>query len=109
MNSYRIARAKARIYIRHIKKTSWRNYVSKMNSQTSVKSVWIRIRKMKGKYTINTVHHLSVNDNCLYAYLPEKRSPLRSIVFVVVVGQKSNLTGKYPLYLKYVKKRLESP
>ena len=62
LNAYRIARAKARRDIRHSKKTSWRNYVSKMNSQTSVKSVWNRIRKIKGKDTSNTVHHLSVND-----------------------------------------------
>ena len=33
-----------------------------MNSQTSVKSVWNRIRKIKGKDTSNTVHYLSVND-----------------------------------------------
>ena len=33
-----------------------------MNYQTSVKSVWKRIRKIKGKDTSNTVHHLSVND-----------------------------------------------
>ena len=33
-----------------------------MNSQTSVKSVWNIIRKIKGKNTSNTVHHLSVND-----------------------------------------------
>ena len=62
LNAYRIARAKARTDIRHSKKTSWRNYLSKMNSQTSVKSVWNRIRKIKGKHTSNTVHHLSVND-----------------------------------------------
>ena len=62
LNAYRIARAKARRDIRHSKKTSWRNYVSKMNSQTSVKSVWNRIRKIKGNDTSNTVHHLSVND-----------------------------------------------
>ena len=33
-----------------------------MNSQISVRSVWNRIRKIKGKDTSNTVHHLSVND-----------------------------------------------
>ena len=33
-----------------------------MNSQTSVKSVWNRIRKSKGKDTGNIVHHLSVSD-----------------------------------------------
>ena len=60
LNAYRIARA--RRDIRHSKKTSWRNYVFKMNYQTSVKSVWNRIRKIKGKDTSNPVHHLSVND-----------------------------------------------
>ena len=33
-----------------------------MNSQTSVRSVWNRIIKIKGKDASNTVHHLSVND-----------------------------------------------
>ena len=47
LNAYRIARAKARRDIRLSKKTSWRNYISKMNSQTSVKSGWNRIRKIK--------------------------------------------------------------
>ena len=68
LNAYRIARAKARRDIRQSKKTSWRNYVSEMNSQTSVKSVWNRIRKIKGKDTSNTVHHLSVNDRDVMSY-----------------------------------------
>ena len=34
-----------------------------MNSQTSVKSVWNRIRKIKGKESINNIRHLSVNDS----------------------------------------------
>ena len=37
------------------------NNFSKMFSQTSVKSVWNRIRKIKGKESSNTIH-LSVND-----------------------------------------------
>ena len=62
LNAYRIARAKARRDIRLGKKTSWRNYISKLNSQASVKSVWNRIRKIKGKESTNSIHHLSVND-----------------------------------------------
>ena len=62
LNAYRIARIKARRYTRHSKKTSWRDYVSKMNSQASAKSVWNRILKIKGNDTSNNVHHLSVND-----------------------------------------------
>ena len=58
----------ARRDTRHSKKTSWRNYVSKMNSQTLVKSVWNRIRKIKGKDTSNTVHHLYVNDRDVTSY-----------------------------------------
>ena len=33
LNAYRIARAKARRDVRLSKKTSWRNYISKLNSQ----------------------------------------------------------------------------
>ena len=52
LNVYRIARAKARRDIRHSKKTSWRNYVSKMNSQTSVKSAGIGSVKSKEKIQV---------------------------------------------------------
>ena len=63
LDVYRVARAEARRDIRHRKKTLWRNYVSKMNSQTSVKSVLNWIRKIeKLKESSNNVHHLSVDD-----------------------------------------------
>ena len=62
LNAYRVARAKACRDVRLGKKTSWRNYISKLNSQASVKSVWNRIRKIKGKEATNSIHHLSVND-----------------------------------------------
>ena len=61
LDDYRIARAKARRDIRHSKKTSWRNYISKINSKTSVKSVWNRICIIKGKEPSNTIHHLSMS------------------------------------------------
>ena len=59
LNAYRIPTAKARRDIRRSRKTSWRNYVSKMNSQISFKSVWNRIRKIKGKASSNSIHHVS--------------------------------------------------
>ena len=40
-----------------------------MNSQTSVKSVWNRIRKINRKDTSHTVHHLSVNDRDVTSHL----------------------------------------
>ena len=58
LNAYHIARAGTHRGVQHNKKTSWRNYVSKMNALTLVKSVWNRICKNNG----NTVHHLSVSD-----------------------------------------------
>ena len=48
--------------LRLSKKTSWRNYISKLNSQASVISVWNRTRKNKGKESSYSIHHLSVND-----------------------------------------------
>ena len=45
-----------------VRKPLWRNYVSKMNLQISVTSVWNRIRKVKGNDTSHIVHDLSVND-----------------------------------------------
>ena len=62
LNAYRVARDRARRDVRLSKKTSWRNYISKLNSQASVKSVWNRIQKIKGKESTNSIHHLSVND-----------------------------------------------
>ena len=62
LNAYRIARAKACRDIRLSKNISWRNYVSKLNSQASVKSVWNSIRLIKGKESSNSIHHLSVSD-----------------------------------------------
>ena len=56
LNVYRVARVKARRDVR------LSNYISKLNSQASVKSVWNRIRKIKGKESTNSIHHLSVNE-----------------------------------------------
>ncbi|ESO92697.1 hypothetical protein LOTGIDRAFT_175659 [Lottia gigantea] len=47
MASFRIARAKARRTIRQAKRSSWQEYVSRINSRTSSKSVWDRIRRIK--------------------------------------------------------------
>ena len=82
LNAYRIARAKARRDVRLSKQTSWRNYIFKLNSQASVKSVWNRIQKIKGKESSNYTHHLSVNDRDVTSHrdianaLTDRFSPL---------------------------------
>ncbi|ESO99249.1 hypothetical protein LOTGIDRAFT_173738 [Lottia gigantea] len=60
MASFRIARAKARRTIRQAKRSSWQEYVSRINSRTSSKSVWDRIRGIKGKADTISVNHLEI-------------------------------------------------
>ena len=45
----KLTRAKARRTIKEAKRTSWRQYVNKLNSKTKVKKVWDMIRKVSGK------------------------------------------------------------
>ena len=61
LNHYRIFRAKARRTIRESKRKSWRSYVSKINSNTSIKKVWDAIRKISGKHKKQPTFHLNRN------------------------------------------------
>ena len=54
--SFKKAKAKCKIIIKQVKSSSWRNYVFKINSHTYIKSVWKKIRKIKGKENIPKVH-----------------------------------------------------
>ena len=59
MNNFKIQRAKSRRTIKLAKKTSWRNYVNKLNSSTKSKKVWDMIRKISGKNPSSPIKHLS--------------------------------------------------
>ena len=61
MDNYRIIRAKSRRTIRSSRRQSWQNFVSTINSRTSMKKVWNVISKISGKKSPTAVHHLSVN------------------------------------------------
>ena len=56
-----IFRAKARRTIKQAKRTSWRNLVSKINHNTSSRTVWNMVKKIQGKNIRQPVHHLLVN------------------------------------------------
>ena len=57
-------RAKARKTIKTAKRTSWKQYVSKLNSRTPAKKVWDMIQKINGKSKTNKLIHLkSKNGN----------------------------------------------
>ena len=62
LNNYRIFRAKARCTIKESKKKSWKQYVSKLNSRTSIKKVWDMVRMIQGKGKSSSLGHLNINN-----------------------------------------------
>ena len=85
LTKFKIARAKARRTIKQSKRTSWRQYVSRLNSRSSVKKTWEMIRKINGKTSCQNVCHLNTDDgivtskteiaNTLAETFAEKSSP----------------------------------
>ena len=63
LSSFRVARAKARRACHEIKRASWQQYVSRLNSRTTLKSTWDMVRRISGKCKANTVSHLKSNNN----------------------------------------------
>ena len=64
----KLARAKARRTIKDAKRTSWRQYVNKLNFRTQIKKVWNMIRKVSGKNKKSEyVHIKSSNGNMFYS------------------------------------------
>ena len=62
INEYKTCRANARKIIKENKRKSWHEYVSKLNVKTPAKKVWEMIRKISGKQSNTTIHHLENND-----------------------------------------------
>ena len=65
LSKFKIARAKARRTIKQSKRASWRQYVSRLNSRSSVKKTWDMIRKINGKNSSLNVGHLNVGDDAV--------------------------------------------
>ena len=59
---FKIARAKARRTMKQSKRASWRHYVSRLNSRSSVKKTWEMIRKINCKFSVNSVSHLDTDN-----------------------------------------------
>ena len=62
INEYKNCQANARKVIKENKSKSWHEYVSKLNVKTPAKKVWEMIRKISGKQSNTTIHHLKNND-----------------------------------------------
>ena len=60
-------RAKARRTIKTAKRTSWKQYVSNINSRTPAKKVWDMIRKISGKSKTNKLIHLKSSNGKINA------------------------------------------
>ena len=63
LSNFRIARAKARRACHENKRASWQQYVSRLNSRTTLKSTWDMVRRISGKYKASTLSHLKYNNN----------------------------------------------
>ena len=57
--TYKQAYARSRRTIRRAKKESWCNYVSKLNTNTSVKQTWNMVRKISGKHASSPTKFLN--------------------------------------------------
>ena len=55
-------RAKARRIMKESKRTTWRNYVSKININTKTKKVWNMMRKIEGKCSSTPIPHISMDN-----------------------------------------------
>jgi exonuclease III len=67
VEQFRFLRAKCRRTIKQRKRSSWRQYVSSINSKTPIKKVWEQIRKITGKNTNKLLHHLQDSSGELIA------------------------------------------
>ena len=63
LENFRIFRAKARRTIRESERKSWKQYVSRLNSRTSIKKVWDMVRKIQGKGKSASANHLKKNND----------------------------------------------
>ena len=61
LNNFKVHRAKTRRVIKTSKKTSWQNYVNRLNSSSKSNKVWDMIRKISGKNKSSPINHLSKN------------------------------------------------
>ena len=65
IDRFRICRAKARPTMREAKCISWKNFVSKINSNTPSRHIWNMLHKIQGNDVSQPVKHLKINNNSI--------------------------------------------
>ena len=96
--SFQKAKAKCRLTIKQAKTSLSRNYVSKINIHTSIKSVWKKIRKIKSQENIPQVH-LKKNTNFIFGSERTSKRPCR-----ISCKKKSSSLNYSKSFLKIKKK-----
>lgn len=100
LQQYQILRAKARRTTKFHKRKSWKEYVSKLNCNTSTKKVWDMIRKISGKGKTGGVGHLNVNN--------DKITDLKEITNTLATTfEKYSSTNNYSAKFQKFKKQAE--
>ena len=62
---YQRALAKKKQYFKQAKRKSWQDYISKINANTPITSVWNKVRKLSGKYIPKPLPSLLVDNNLI--------------------------------------------
>ena len=60
LDKYRQQRAKTRRTIKEAKRSSWRNFTAKINSNTNPKTIWNFVKKISNKTVHTPINHLSL-------------------------------------------------
>ena len=60
LDKYRQQRAKTRCTIKEAKRSSWRNFTAKINSNTNPKTIWNFVKKISNKTVHTPINHLSL-------------------------------------------------
>ena len=62
LNACKILRAKARRIIKQAKRSSWKDFISKINTRTPMTTIWNMIKKINGKNQSMKYSHIKVDD-----------------------------------------------
>ena len=62
LNACKILRAKARRIIKQAKRSSWKDFISKINTRTPMTTIWNMIKKINGKNQNMKYSHIKVDD-----------------------------------------------
>ena len=94
-------RAKARYIYKTSKRQSWQNFCTSISSKTSKKKVWRIIKKIKGKNSCPSLHHLKLEETML----TDKKAVSDLLASTIEKNSSSNTKSQAFLKLKNQKEK----